>query len=64
MFQADFQRAKDLAEKVLNENEITSPPIPISLIAKNYGLKTSEYDFAEHGTKVAGMIDLSNSTIA
>ncbi len=61
---ADYTKAKQLAEYVLHENNITAPPIPISLIAKNYGLTTGEYDFKDYNSQVAGMIDLNKNIIA
>lgn len=60
---ADFQKAKQLAKKILEENLISSPPIPITDIAENHGLKVVQVDFGKHSPEVAGMIDKKTNAI-
>ena len=53
----DYNYAKKSADKVLQENLVTSPPVNIFAIVRNYGLEVTYADFGGH-SDVAGFIDL------
>ena len=44
----DFVKCKEMAKKVLEENAIIAPPIPIIDIANNYGLTVLEEKLESH----------------
>ena len=52
-----LQAADDAADKVLQENLVTEPPVKITEIARNYGLLVEVVDLGKFGAKVAGFIE-------
>lgn len=57
-----YQNAKKAAEKVLKDNYVTTPPVRIDEIAKNYGLIIVEADL-DHDSNISGFIDIKNKRI-
>lgn len=58
---ADFSRAKNEAEKILNKNFISSPPIDLEEIAEGEGLNIAMAEF--ENKDVSGFIDFDKKMI-
>jgi Zn-dependent peptidase ImmA (M78 family) len=58
---ADFNMAKNEAERIINKNFITSPPIYLEEIAEGEGLNLAVAEFAEKN--VSGFIDFEKKLI-
>lgn len=56
---ANFQKAKDEAKKILTTFGVDSPPIPLTDIVSSYGLNIEYADFTSisKGNEIAGFID-------
>lgn len=63
MDKANFDEAIALANKILEENYVQTPPVQVDDIARNYHLKIIEADFKKFSGAVAGFIDPETSTI-
>lgn len=59
---ANYEGAIKKAHTILEENYVSTPPVVIDEIARNYGLKIYEIDF-ENDSDVAGFIDPKTRTI-
>jgi Zn-dependent peptidase ImmA (M78 family) len=57
---SNFIKAKQTAEEVLKENYVTTPPVPVVEIAKNYGYQVIE---GELPSNIAGLVDLERHII-
>lgn len=53
----DYDYAKKSADRVLQDNLVTSPPVNIFAVVRNYGLEVTYADFGGH-SDVAGFVDL------
>lgn len=58
----DYNKAAKLAEKVVEENFVTTAPVRIDEIIRNYGFKIVPFNFAEM-QNLNGFIDLPKKTI-
>lgn len=58
----DYTRAKQCAEEVLRDNLVTSPPVNVFSIVRNYGLDIAYASFSEY-ENVAGFINLETRQI-
>lgn len=57
----NLKKARAEAQRVLDENHITEPPVPIESVLDSYGLDYEEGEFDESET--VGFIDLDEKTI-
>ncbi|MDP4011407.1 MAG: ImmA/IrrE family metallo-endopeptidase [Candidatus Roizmanbacteria bacterium] len=60
---ADYKKAQQKAEELLNKYELSEPPIRIEDIIKGEGLSVFEVDFKSNNDLVSGFIDHDESTI-
>jgi Zn-dependent peptidase ImmA (M78 family) len=60
--EADYKRSKEEAYKILKENFVSSPPVVIEEIARNYGLNIYGMDF-NGNNDVSGFIDPEKKAI-
>lgn len=59
----NYKKAAEKADKVLVDNCISHPPIPIDELAGNYGLRVLEMSFPTELAHVSGIIDMNNGRI-
>lgn len=57
---SNFVKAKQVAEEVLKENYVSTPPVPIVDIVKNYGYEVVE---GELPSDIAGLVDTDQHII-
>lgn len=58
MITADFGKAKEEAQKLIDDNYISEPPIDVIEIAQNLGVDIKYIDFGEKYNNVAGYIKI------
>ncbi len=59
--QPNYKKARREAERVLEENSILSPPIPIHEISMNYGLQIFMYEFDDPNQ--SGLLNFKEKTV-
>ena len=63
MEKPDYEKAKQIASTVLEENSILKPPILPDEIARAYGLNVVTADFGEKYKAVSGFLDIKKEMI-
>lgn len=60
---ANYKKVSEKVEFILIENLISSPPVQVIDLAKNYGLDVRSANFNKFSSKVAGLLDLKKNII-
>lgn len=59
----DYNLARQIAAKTLNENNFSDPPVLPKALAENYGLSVLFADFPDNLSDVMGFIDFEDNSI-